>query len=313
MNLSSIDLNLLVVLDALLTTRSTTRAAKKVALSQPATSHALGRLRELFSDPLLVRDGRALVPTPFAEALAPRVTAAIRAIEEVVEVPAPFDARTTTRLFVIGGGDYATAVLMPPLAKHLAEVAPQSELFVKSVSVVGPADFADGSVELALAPPLTNPRGLASEPLFDEEFVCAVRHDHPSVGRRLTLERFVELGHVLITPRGDDREGIVDTVLRSRGLSRRVAVAIPHFLVAPEVVARTDYVLTLPRRLARHLSPRLGLRVVAPPIEIPGFTIAMIWHPRSEEDAGHRFLRDSLRKAARRQTTPPTRPSASST
>src|SRR4051794_34302502 len=130
-NLSALDLNLLLVLDALLSTRSTTLAAQKISLSQPAASHALGRLRSHFGDPLLVRSGRTLVPTPFATALAPRVTHAVRAVRDTFEAPPSFDARRTTRVFRLNADDYTTSVLVPRLAEHFASSAPEAGLFMK--------------------------------------------------------------------------------------------------------------------------------------------------------------------------------------
>jgi len=309
MHLRSIDLNLLVVLDALLATRSTTLAARQLALSQPATSHALARLRELLSDPLLVREGRGLVPTAYADAIAPRVRSALASLESAIRGPDAFVPEESKRLFTIGSGDYTTSVLGPALVALLAAKAPGVDLFLKGNTDLDADSMLREELDLVLAPPterrsMTN---LVSAPLFDDRFVCLVREGHPLGRRRLTLDRYCELGHVLVTPRGATREGIVDAMLRAQGRHRRVAVALPHFLVAPQVIAETDYVLTLASRVASRVAPALGLRVVEPPLEIPGFTIAMHWHVRSETDAGHRFLREQMRIAARRPARAATR------
>jgi DNA-binding transcriptional LysR family regulator len=300
-NLTAIDLNLLVVLEALLTTRSTTQAARLVSLSQPATSHALARLRGLFGDPLLVRSGRSLVPTPFAAGLRDRVRTALRAVEATFEVPARFDPKTSTRLFEIGSGDYAASVLAPLLSAHVARSAPHIDLFYKPVTVHESEALERGEVELVLAPQSTlePSAGILVEELFQERFVCLVRDAHPLGRARLTLDRYCRMGHVLVAPGGLTRRGAVDEALSALGRSRRVAVALPHFLVAPQVVARTDFVLTLAERIARSLAPELGLRMLKPPLELEGFDISMHWHKRVDQDPAHAFLRDAVRAAAK--------------
>jgi DNA-binding transcriptional LysR family regulator len=300
MNLSALDLNLLVVLEALLETCSTTLAARRLALSQPATSHALARLRELFGDPLLVRSGRALLPTPFAESLLPRVATALSAVRATFEASSRFDPKSSQRSFELGAGDYAASVLVPRLSQALARVAPGVDLFVKPAHEHEQTALERGEVELLLSP-LDNVQGgaLRSEELFRDRFVCVMRRGHPLARRGLTLDAFCKAGHVLIAPRGETRRGAVDDALERVGRARRVAVAVPHFLVAPLVVMHSDYVLTLAERVAETLKPELGLAIVEPPLALPGFEIAMHWHVRHDTDPAHAFLREALRKAAR--------------
>jgi DNA-binding transcriptional LysR family regulator len=298
MNLYAVDLNLLVVLDALLATRSTTEAGKRLALSQPATSHALARLRDHFQDPLLVRAGRSLVPTPLGESLAPRVAHALAAAGEALKLPAAFDPRRSQRTFQIGAGDYAASALAPQLSRQLSRAAPSADLFIKPHQELAHLDA--GEVELVLRPPLSTPSSwLRTEELFRDRFVCILRRDHPLARRKLTLDAYCQLGHVLVAPAGNSRRGAVDDALEARGKQRRVAVAVPHFLVAPLVVMKTDYVITLAERVAKTLRPDLGLAIVEPPLELPGFEIVMHWHARHEADAGHGFLREVVRRSAR--------------
>jgi DNA-binding transcriptional LysR family regulator len=299
-NLSAIDLNLLVVLEALLATRSTTLAAQRLALSQPATSHALGRLREQFGDPLLVRSGRALVPTPFAEALVPRLTMALAAVRDTFEAPVGFEPKRSRRTFTLGAGDYAASALVPRLAQDLTRAAPGVDLFVKPAHESESSALEHGDVEVLLSP-LSNVVGgaIRSEELFRDRFVCVLRRGHPLARRGLNLESYCQLGHVLIAPRGSTRRGAVDDALEALGRARRVAITVPHFLVAPLIVTRSDHVLTLAERVARTLRPELDLVIVEPPLALPGFEIAMHWHVRHDADAGHVFLREALRRAAR--------------
>lgn len=296
-NLSAIDLNLLVVLDALLATRSTTQAGKRLALSQPATSHALARLREHFRDPLLVRAGRSMVPTPVGEWLAPRVARALEAIGSAFELPSGFDPKHSERTFLVGAGDYAANALVPPLVRELARAAPSTDLFIKPAQQ--PALLESGDVELLLRPPAPADAWLRTEELFRDRFVCVLRRGHPSARKKLSLDAYCELGHVLVAPSGMSRRGAVDEALEARGKRRRVAVAVPHFLVAPLIVAKSDYVLTLAERVARSLPPELGLTIVPPPLALPGFEIVMHWHVRHDTDPAHLFLREIVRRSAR--------------
>lgn len=307
MNLSSVDLNLLVVLDALLETRSPTLAAKRVSLSQPATSHALARLRELFEDPLLVRSGRTLVPTPFATELRPLVRDAMTALDRALAGPIPFDPRTSRRVFTLAAGDYVTAVLVPDLVEHLAEHAPGVELFVKPATDDNLAELREGSLDVVTQPVRTEalPPELDHEPLIADRFVCVVREGHRFARRRMRLDDYCAQGHVLIAPSGRTRRGYVDEVLEAQGRDRRIVVTVPHFLVAPLVVARTDLVLTIAERIATLVAPTHGLVIAEPPLAVPGFTIETAWHTRNTEDAAHRFLRESLAFVARRTPTKP--------
>jgi DNA-binding transcriptional LysR family regulator len=297
-NLSAIDLNLLVVLNALLATRSTTLAGKRLALSQPATSHALARLREHFRDPLLVRAGRSLVPTPLAEWLAPRVARALEGVGAAFELPSGFDPKRSERVFQVGAGDYAAHALVPALARELSRAAPRADLFVKPAQEA--ALLEGGEVELLLRPPApVSAAWLRTEELFQDRFVCVVRRGHPLARKKLTLAAYCELGHVLVAPSGVSRRGAVDDALEARGKKRRVAVAVPHFLVAPLIITKTDYVLTLAERIARSLPRELGLSIVEPPLGLPGFEIVMHWHVRHDADPAHVFLREIVRRSAR--------------
>jgi DNA-binding transcriptional LysR family regulator len=298
-NLLALDLNLLLVLEALLFTRSTTLAAARVGLSQPAASHALSRLRSHFGDPLLVRAGRGLVPTPFATALAPRVTHAVQAVRDTFEAPPSFDARRTDRVFRLHVDDYTTSVLVPHLAEHFARNAPEAGLFMKPGRSPDQELLATGEIDLTFAPHGRLGAPFSSEELFKERFVCVMRRGHPQARRKLTLDTFCKLKHVLIAPAGGSMRGVVDDALERVGRKRHIAVAVPHFLSAPFVVRNTDYVLTLAERVAKMVSPELDLVIASPPVELKGFTLAMYWHLRDEADPGHQFLREMIRKSAR--------------
>ncbi len=304
-HLEGLDLNLLVALRALLTERHVTRAAARVGLSQPAMSHALSRLRELLGDPLLVRTPAGMKPTPRAEALTAPLERALEDIGRMLASPAPFDPRLSTRKFRIASNDYMELVLFPRLLRRLWAEAPNVDVRIINLGADANQDLAEGRIDLAMGVVAQfgnpePPRGIRSRDIISDRFVCVVREDHPVVKKRLSLEDFVALPHALVAPRGEGGS-IVDSALGRLGMKRRVAVEIPHFLVAPHVVRETDLLLTLAERVARSLAPLLGLRQIPPPLELPGFTMAMVWHERQHVDAAHVWLRDLIAAVAKAQ------------
>ncbi|HVZ31217.1 MAG TPA: LysR family transcriptional regulator [Polyangiaceae bacterium] len=288
--LAAIDLNLLVVLRALLSERQVTRAALRVGLSQSATSHALQRLRDSFQDPLLVRSGRALALTPRAASLLPVLERGLRELETALAGEPAFEPRTARRTFSIGTSDYLQALVMGPLLRELATRAPGVDLSV----VVFPnlrELLESGAIDLALSVPLPELSPLRQEALFEDEFVCMVRRDHPRLKRALSLEKYVAQRHVVIAPSGTPGS-LVDTALAERGLERRVALRVTNFLIAPVIVCETDFLNTMPARLARQLAKTYPLRLLAPPLELPRFEYRMFWHSRLDQDPAQRWLRE---------------------
>jgi DNA-binding transcriptional LysR family regulator len=288
------DTGLLVLFDALASELHMTRAAARVGLSQPAMSRALGRMRMLFGDPLLVRTARGMLLTPRGEELVPQVrriladaTALVRRLE--------FAPRDLARTFVVGTTDYVEARLLPKLTARLAQEAPGVNVIMRAAATVFD-DLESGRLDLVIAPHRTIPTGLKAQHLFDDTFLCAVRRGHPEVKRKLSLETFLALRHVQIAPSGTPG-GPVDDALAARGLARRVAVRTQSFLAGPLLVARTDFVITAPRGVIEPLAEPLGLRTFAPPFDVPGFRIAAGWHPRAHDDPAHRWFRGVLKGA----------------
>lgn len=299
-HLAAVDLNLLLVLDVLLEERSVTRAARRLGRTQPAVSRSLGRLRSLLGDPLLVREGGALVPTPRALGLRGPVREVLQRVQGEVLAPATFDPATAVRTFTLASADYAEWLLLAPLVSRIARSAPAVDLvLVRSGALHEGLQVAD----LAVAPLGPHLEAARSRPLIEDGFACVVRRDHPRVGDALDLETFLALPHVLIAPRGQPG-GVVDLFLDQRGLKRRVAVRVGTFLVAPGLIARTDLVLTLPRRLAHRAAETLPLRVVEPPIALPTFTLHAAWPERLHHDPGHAWLREQLRAVASQDEPP---------
>ncbi len=293
MQLGGLDLNALVVLDALLLTRSVTAAARSVGLSQSATSHALARLRRTFGDPLLVRGAGGLVATTRAEAMASPLREALAAMQRAVAGPARFDPATAQRRFVLSLADYVGLVMLPGLLQRVAAEAPGVDLQVRNHDGHGGELLARGEFDLMVVPdsrPVEG-SGIRARKLFHERFVCLVHRDHPALARRWTLESFVRLRHAVIAPTGRPG-GVVDDALAELGLTRRVVLSLPQFLLAPFVVAGSDLVLTLPERVARVFVEQLPLLLVEPPLRLRGFTMQLLWHERSHDDPAHRWLRE---------------------
>jgi DNA-binding transcriptional LysR family regulator len=298
--LRAIDLNLVLALDALLAERHVTRAAERLGITQSAASHALARLRDLLGDPLLVRGSRGtMLPTPRAAELAPAVHRVLDDLAVVLRGQV-FEPATATHTFRIGCGDYVELVLLPRLVARLAQLAPGIDVWVHSVGDWGDEELAAGKVDLVIAPPrrATRPAGSYEKVLFEETFTCVMREGHPLAGARMTLPRYATATHVMVAPRGTPGS-IVDDALARVDRSRRVAVAVPHFLVVPFIVASTDLVATLPTRVAAMLAGPVGLVRTPPPIEIAPFQLAMAWHERMQADVRHRWLRDQLVAVAR--------------
>lgn len=300
-NLHGVDLNLLKLLHALVEERSVTRAGVRLGLSQPAASRALARLRRLLSDRLVVRTPTGLDLTPRALALVEPVR---RVLEDMSAIVAPvhFDPGKATGRIRIAAIDRLTALVAPALLARFANTTPMLDLdFVQPVGD-NVALVADGVADLALGVFDDLPPGLFRRILYEDDFVCLLRQGHPVLDGAWTAERFAALSHaaVLITGRG---EAPVDTALARLGISRRVAIRVPHFLAAAIIVASSDLVLSVPRQLANMLSTGLQVATRELPLALPRVDVAMIWHERRQDDPAHAWLRDSVAEATRAYLT----------
>jgi len=302
------DLNLLLALDALLQEENVSRAAARVGLSTPAMSHALARLRKQLGDPILVRAGQRMVMTPRASDLRDRVhELATSALAVLAPAPAT-DVRALTRTFRLKATDHALAVIGPELDNAARRDAPGVSLHMVPMQRDDVALLRDGAIDLTIgvydyAPYSALPPDLRIQQLFDDHFVCAVRADHPTVGRSLTLQQFAELEHVQVVPRGNVG-GYVDELLAAQGHARRIVRAVPYFLSALVLVAETDYVVTISQQLVKKLGDRLGLKLVQPPrsLGLEPYQVAQLWHPRNDRDPAHRWLRETVAASARAAT-----------
>lgn len=302
-NLAGMDLNLLPVLDALLEERHVTRAARRLGLSQPAASRALGRLRGLLDDPLLVRGHAGLVLTPRAESLRAPLAQLLEQLAGLVSEPSAFDPATARGTLRIVCEDYISTVLLPRVLQALWQAAPGLDLDVESRPADLRGQLEAGAVDLAIGVFSEPAAGFQRQALFGERFACVVRRDHPQVRRRLTLARYAALPHALIGT-GERGDGPVDRALAREGLKRRVALRLPHFLAAPLIVAGSDLVLTMPARLAQQMVALAPLRLLPPPVELASFRFAQLWHERRQNDTAHAWFRALVATQARTLEVP---------
>lgn len=288
----NLDLNLLKALDALLDERSVTRAAERLSLTQPAVSGMLTRLRESFDDPLFTRAQRGIVPTLRALELAAPVKAILAGVDELLQ-PQQFDPLSAGMTLHIAATDYALRAVIVPFMARLKREAPGIRIVVVPVNNETLQDqFERGAVDMALLTPDTTPQELHSRRLFDEEYVCLLREDHPLLtAGPLTLDAFCALDHALVSYPGGSFSGVTDTALAALGLSRRVTLSICSFLVLPEILRLCDLISVVPRRLAIDDA---GLTMLPPPLPIPGFTKTLAWHERTHGHKGHQWLRQLL-------------------
>ena len=296
MNLRTVDLNLLVVLDALLAECSVTRAAARLGLSQPATSHALSRLRSMFDDELLVRGPSGLEPTTRAAALAGPVAEVLAGVERLMAANPGFDPGTAAREFRVRASDVLGELILPDLMAQLRHAAPGISLDVQHV---GPSETIDGlrsgRFDTALSTGLDTPREIDVQDLADDRMVILAARGHPAVANRLDLDAFLRLSHVRVAISPTDQR-FVDDVLAKRGLARRIALNVPHWLLVPAIVACTDLVAVMPERLARRLaSDDLDYR------DVPFDAVSFVWriysHVRSRHDDGLAWLHDRIKDA----------------
>lgn len=304
MDIERLDLNLLVTLDTLLAERNVSRAAKRLHLSQPAISTRLTRLRELLGDPLLLPAQRGMIPTQRALELQAPLHAALEGVRQVVAEGSPFDPATATATIAIAASDYVQYSILMPLALALRREAPGLGIAWRTIDTsILDTQMARGEVDLALTTPETAPETLRMRTLYREAYVAIVRPDHPALPGPLDLDTFCRLDHVIVSPEGGGFHGPVDAALAAIGLRRRVALSAPGFLVVPEIVARSNMIALVPTRVA---DDRVGrVRLLEPPLSVPGFDMAMVWHDRTTTHPLHRWLRQRIIELIPRKTDEP--------
>ena len=299
MNLTGVDLNLLVALDALIAERSVTRAADRLGLSQPGMSNALARLRKLFGDPLLVREGLTLVPTPRAEALRQPVQEALSLIQHALDDRPGFDPATDQATFVVSCSDYSLLMLIGPLVRRLAAEAPGLTIQVLPRAADAVRLLRDGEADLVIEPMEIMPdAGLPNLRLFADRWLCCVWDGNSEVGDSMTMETYLRLGHLVYSGVRGHPISLVDTHLAAGKVPRRIEFTVESFLLAPFLLQGTDLVTVVPERAASHLRRTADVRFLEPPLHLPSITEMLWWNPRHTLDPAHAWLRARIAEIA---------------
>ncbi|HEV2565642.1 MAG TPA: LysR family transcriptional regulator [Microvirga sp.] len=297
-DLGEIDLGLLLALEALLREHNVTRAAGSLNIGQPALSARLNRLRQIFADPLFVPAvaGRGVVPTPRALELQAELADVLVKLRHMVERPAVFDPARTQRTFVIAIHENPAVTLAPGLVARLTAIAPRARLALVQPTRDIIERLERGEVDLLVTGPDGATGELMQRPLLEDSFLTAQRKGHPRGAGPFDLDTFCALEHLLISADGGGFSGLVDDALAALGRSRRVAVSIQTYALAPVILAHSDCICTLPRRFLMRFAHELDL--TPPPLDLPPARLVALWHPRNQEDGGHAWLRDCLYRAA---------------
>lgn len=291
MPIERLDLNLIAALDALLAEQSVTRAANKLGLSQPAMSGALSRLREHFGDPLITRSGRAMVLTAFGATLAKQSSEMLSQIGRFARLRPSFDPATADRQFTLVASDYALSLLLPLVMPRITAAAPGIALH----SEVRAPDYEQrlmrGGIDLAMVPGPMAPRDFPTLPLFDDEYVCIAWTKNKAIGRTLSLEQFLSLGHVARVNRASPAPTQDELRISQQGYRRRLVLSVPSFDMLPGAVVKTPLVATMQRRLAEMQARHYPIRIFAHPVSMPPLQMSLLWPRFLQEDAGNRWLR----------------------
>ena len=296
MHVNSFDLNLLVALDALLAENNVSRAADRLLVGQPAMSATLARLRLVFDDPLLVRAGRGLRPTPFAATLKEPVTAVLAQIDSLINSRTRFDPASDERTFTVLASDYVALVLLRPLIVRLQKIAPNVQIHVRPVADMDAMDrLLRSQIDLIIMPKELLPQRLAvpSVPLFEDNFVCVVDARNPDVSTQVTTDQFSQLPYLVSS------HGLIPSIVEDRfdalGIPRRTEMVASTFVMAPFLIPGTRLITVIQEKLAMLL---LGdedtFRIVPTPVELDHIEELMVWSPKNSADAGHEWLRAQI-------------------
>jgi DNA-binding transcriptional LysR family regulator len=302
MNLSQIDLNLLVTFEMLISEGSVSRTAQKLGVTQPAVSHSLKRLRDLLGDELLVRGPRGLQPTMRALALHPLIQTALADVHSILSTTAVFDPAVTRRTFRMSMSDAMSVEALPSIVQRIRQDAPGIDL---AISTSGPQEsyqrIADDDVDLAIGVFPHLPKELFSRELYRDTLICVADKSNKRLRNgRLDLKAYLESPHVTVARHSDT--GIqLDEILDSMGIERRIVVAVPHYLSVPSLIRGTDLVAHTRRRLLSVFctSSEIVIFPIPLPMKVPELEFIQIWHRRYDGDPGHRWLRDLILDAVK--------------
>lgn len=288
-DITRLDTKLLLAFDALMEERSVTRAARRLNMTQQGLSGVLRRMRDLFDDPLFVREARGVWPTPRAEALAPRIKSALLGLESVLESQ-EFDPALADGTIFFASSDYGLSTVVAPLFQQFRSLAPKVQLAILPINTATLSEqMRGGRVDLALTDPEMAPPNMFTRSLFEDRYLCAVRADHPLAEAKVDLDAFCSCEHLLVSPFSSNFHAPTDAALAGIDRTRKVGLVIPSFSVAGEILERTDLLAVLPERILRNMNNRLY--VFPPPLEIKSSEIVAVWPARVDEDPLHSWFR----------------------
>ncbi|HJV74341.1 MAG TPA: LysR family transcriptional regulator [Noviherbaspirillum sp.] len=294
MHISRVDLNLFTVFEAIYTEGSVTRASQKLNLTQPAISHALGRLRQMFDDPLFVRQGHAMVSTPLARNIIEPVRRALRGLEVTLNGLQVFDPTSTSKRFNIALRDVLEATMLPPLMLRVRESAPLVDIAASHVDRRElENELATGTLDGAIDVLLPLPNDIMRTRLYQDSTVVVVRQDHPCINGTLDLDTYLKQDHILASSRRRG-PGLEDFELSRFGLERHIRLRCQHYFAACRVVSQTDMVLTMPGRYAHIANQQFGNQILPFPLEVPAFDVFLYWHANVDEDPANRWFRQQV-------------------
>jgi DNA-binding transcriptional LysR family regulator len=303
-HLSRIDLNLFVVLDTIYTEGGITRASKRLSLTQPAISHALGRLRDLFDDPLFIRQGRAMIPTPLARLMIDPVRQSLRGFEATLKRVDRFDPATARKHFTVGMRDVRELTALPNLLRSVTRAAPFIDIaVVRAERKQLESELAAGTLDAAIDVRLALSDEVRRQLINAERLVVVARPRHPMVKEGLDLETYLSQEHILVSSRRRGF-GVEDYELSRQGLKRRIRLRCQHYFAACRVVSETDLILTMAERYARIVNRLFRNRVLPFPLEVPDYDAYLYWHVNADVDPANQWLRKQLMGAFRERVPP---------
>ncbi|GAB3548499.1 LysR family transcriptional regulator [Noviherbaspirillum agri] len=294
MHISRVDLNLFTVFDAIYTEGSVTRASQKLNLTQPAISHALGRLRQLFDDPLFVRQGHAMVSTPLARTLIEPIRRSLRGLEVTLNGLHVFDPATTNKRFNLALRDVLEATILPPLMRRVRESAPQVDIAASQVERRElESELAAGTLDVAIDVLLPLASDIMRTRIYQDSTVVVVRQGHPVIDGTLDIDTYLKQDHILASSRRRG-PGLEDFELSRFGLERHIRLRCQHYFAACRVVSQTDMLLTMPGRYAHIANKQFGNQILPFPLEVPAFDVFLYWHANVDNDPANRWFRQQV-------------------
>lgn len=298
-NLSKVNLNLLTIFDALMEERHLTKAGKKLHLSQPAVSYALKGLRELFDDKLFIKSAEGMIPTTKALALIVPIKNALLQIYNTINEEDKFEAKDSTLTFKLGLSDYASFVFLPKIRKLLEQEAPSVMLEVLHLDKPETSRLLDkGDIDIAIGVFDKSPTRLEHELLYNETIVCVADQNNQLLKKGMTLKIFTTLPHLLIAFR-EDPPFVIQKTLAAKGISRTVAMTIPHVMTAGYILQGSNLIAAMPLKVANAIATNLGLKIYDLPFKIQPFPVYALWHKQNASNKSHCWLRALICRAAK--------------